>query len=86
MGLQIRNLCKDYATPVLRNLDLQIAAGEIHGVVGENGAGKSTLLNILSGLTLPGAGTIVLDGEPLLTKIRRAPRWRISMQSGTQPD
>ena len=68
MGLQIRNLCKDYATPVLRNLDLQVAAGEIHGVVGENGAGKSTLLNILSGLTLPGAGTIVLDGEPLLTK------------------
>jgi len=68
VGLQIRNLCKDYATPVLRNLDLQVAAGEIHGVVGENGAGKSTLLNILSGLTLPGAGTIVLDGEPVLTK------------------
>ena len=68
MGLQIRNLCKDYATPVLRNLDLQVTAGEIHGVVGENGAGKSTLLKILSGLTLPGAGTVVLDGEPLLTK------------------
>ena len=58
MGLQIRNLCKDYATTVLRNMDLQIAAGEIHGVVGENGAGKSTLLKILSGLTLPGAGTL----------------------------
>ena len=68
MGLQISNLCKDYATPVLRNLDLQVTAGEIHGVVGENGAGKSTLLKILSGLTLPGAGTVVLDGEPLLTK------------------
>ena len=68
MGLQISNLCKDYATPVLRNLDLQVTAGEIHGVVGENGAGKSTLLKILSGLTSPGAGTVVLDGEPLLTK------------------
>ena len=68
MGLQIRDLCKDYASPVLRNLDLQVAAGEIHGIVGENGAGKSTLLKILSGLTLPGAGAIVLDGEPLLTK------------------
>lgn len=68
MGLQISNLCKDYATPVLRNLDLQVTAGEIHGVVGENGAGKSTLLKILSGLTLPGAGAVVLDGEPLLTK------------------
>jgi ribose transport system ATP-binding protein len=68
LGLQISNLCKDYATPVLRNLDLQVTAGEIHGVVGENGAGKSTLLKILSGLTLPGAGTVVLDGEPLLTK------------------
>lgn len=68
MGLQIRDLCKDYASPVLRNLDLQVAAGEIHGIVGENGAGKSTLLKILSGLTLPGTGAIVLDGEPLLTK------------------
>lgn len=85
MGLQIRDLCKDYASPVLRNLDLQVAAGEIHGIVGENGAGKSTLLKILSGLTLPGAGAIVLDGEPLLTKksTSGASRWHIALQSGT---
>ena len=72
MRLQISNLCKDYATPVLRGLDLHVEAGSIHGIVGENGAGKTTLLKILSGLTSADAGTVLLDGEPLAAKNAKA--------------
>ena len=52
--------------PVLANDDvsLDLAPGEIHGLVGENGAGKSTLMRILYGLVQPDTGTIRIDGEP----------------------
>ncbi|MCX6689651.1 MAG: ATP-binding cassette domain-containing protein, partial [Methanoregula sp.] len=45
-------------------LDLKIQAkpGEIMVLMGENGAGKSTVLNILSGLLMPDAGSIRLNG------------------------
>ncbi len=49
---------------VLANDDvsLSIAKGEVHCLLGENGAGKSTLISILSGMTVPDAGTIRIDG------------------------
>jgi ribose transport system ATP-binding protein len=48
--LEIRGLCKSFGTiAALQDLDLQVAPGEIHGVVGRNGSGKSTLIKILSG-------------------------------------
>ncbi|HYZ25607.1 MAG TPA: ATP-binding cassette domain-containing protein, partial [Geminicoccaceae bacterium] len=51
--------------PVLanQNVDLQIPAGTIHGIVGENGAGKSTLMNILYGYYQADRGTIRIDGK-----------------------
>jgi ABC-type uncharacterized transport system ATPase subunit len=42
-----------------------VAAGAIHGIVGENGAGKSTLMSILYGYYQPDAGRILLDGAPV---------------------
>jgi ribose transport system ATP-binding protein len=47
---------------VLRDVDFQVLAGEIHGLVGENGAGKSTLINLVTGVLQPDSGTVALDG------------------------
>lgn len=62
--LVIQNLNKSYAAPVLTDVDLSIARGEVHALVGENGAGKTTLVNILTGLTDRDSGQLMLDGRP----------------------
>ena len=50
---------------VLDTVDFDVAAGEVHALVGENGAGKSTLIRILGGAVRPDAGVVRLDGVPL---------------------
>ncbi len=51
-------------TVAVDGVDFSVAAGEVRALVGENGAGKSTLVNVLSGVFLADAGSILLDGEP----------------------
>lgn len=51
--------------PVLADVDLDVAPGEILTVVGPSGCGKSTLLRTLAGLLTPLAGEITQDGSPL---------------------
>ncbi|NDJ75977.1 MAG: cobalt ECF transporter T component CbiQ [Chloroflexi bacterium] len=51
---------------VLIGIDLAIAAGERVGLIGPNGAGKTSLFLLISGVLKPDAGSVMLDGTPLL--------------------
>jgi ribose transport system ATP-binding protein len=63
--LQLSGIKKRFgATIALDGVNVSIAPGEVHALVGENGAGKSTLMKILSGVYTADAGTMQLDGTP----------------------
>ncbi len=58
-----RQISKSFAgIEVLSNVDLDLAEGEVHALVGENGAGKSTFAKILSGIYRPTRGSITFAG------------------------
>lgn len=64
MLLQLRGIIKDFpGTRALKEVNLQVAKGEVHAVIGENGAGKSTLMNIIAGVFPQTAGTIEFEGK-----------------------
>ncbi len=50
-------------TEAVRDLDLELGAGEIYGFLGPNGAGKTTTLRMLAGLLRPSSGRITIDGR-----------------------
>ena len=67
--LSIRHLDKTYPGPggrlMLRDINLDVGAGEYIAIMGESGVGKSTLLNLIAGLDAPDRGSIALDGAEL---------------------
>ncbi len=64
--VEMKGVTKEYrGVPAVKNVDFQLARGEIHSLLGENGAGKSTLTKMIAGVVEPTAGTIVYKGAPV---------------------
>ncbi len=79
--IEFRDLSFAYdpaGAPIIKNLDLKIAAGTVCGIVGETGSGKSTLVNLLLRLYEPRDGQIFIDD----TDIKRLDRQRLEKAIG----
>jgi ABC-2 type transport system ATP-binding protein len=65
-AISVSGLVKTFGpTRALDGLDLEVAAGEVHGFLGPNGAGKSTTIRVLLGLLRADSGSVrLLDGDP----------------------
>ena len=64
--LQLEGMTKIYPAVIANDaIDMTIAPGEIHAVLGENGAGKSTLMKAIYGVVKPDKGRILWNGEPV---------------------
>jgi ABC-2 type transport system ATP-binding protein len=72
--LSINGLSKTYAggRSALKNVDLEIAKGEIFALLGPNGAGKTTLINIVCGIVTPSGGKVTVGGHDILRDWRAA--------------
>ena len=80
--VDLRNVYKSYKTavgdyPALKNINLQINAGELVSIIGKSGSGKSTLLNMITGIDHPTDGEVFINGTPVhkMGEDRMA-RWR----------
>lgn len=58
---------EDIEVVALQGLDLQVACGELMGIIGPSGSGKSTLMSVLGGLDSPSAGRVWVSGTDLVT-------------------
>jgi ribose transport system ATP-binding protein len=76
-----RGLSKTFGSrTVLRDFAMDIAPGEIHGLLGQNGSGKSTVVKILAGYHAPDpGGSLTLRGEPVAFPIRPSDPRRLGM-------
>src|SRR5947207_1540424 len=75
--LRTRDLTKSYSgRTVVKGVNVEIASGEVVGLLGANGAGKTTTFSMVVGLTAPDSGRVLLDGldvtdDPMYIRARK---------------
>jgi len=65
--LKLSNVSKSFGgLSVLQDVSFEVPAGKVFGLIGPNGAGKTTVFNLVTGLIVPGGGSIDFEGQSLL--------------------
>ena len=66
LAIEMRHISKSFGDIKANDdINLEVAPGEVHALLGENGAGKTTLMNMLSGIYIPDSGEILIEGSPV---------------------
>ena len=83
--INIENISYKYKNgeTVLENINIKVQDGEVIAIIGKNGSGKSTLARLISGITLPSTGSVIIDGIDTKNKkkfieLRKTIRYSIS--------
>jgi len=64
LAIKLQGVSKSFGQrEILKDIDLEIPAGQFVAIVGRSGGGKSTLLRLLTGLDIPSSGRITIDGQ-----------------------
>ncbi|HEY9689679.1 MAG TPA: ABC transporter ATP-binding protein [Coleofasciculaceae cyanobacterium] len=83
-AIETRSLTKRFDRKIaVDSIDLTIAPGQVYGLIGPNGAGKTTLIRMLAAVEEPTIGEILIDGERLDNRDRRA---KLKQRIGFLPD
>lgn len=83
--IEAKGICFHYKNcpVILQNVDFQAEDGHFLAILGNNGAGKSTLLKCMNGILKPDSGSLLLDGEDLLTMPHRQVAQRVAFVAQT---
>ena len=68
--LELKNVFYTYekGKAILQNVNAELEAGKMYAILGPSGSGKTTLLSLLGGLDMSTKGSVLFDGEDIMTK------------------